>query len=118
MTIYRLGDALRWSQQVLAEKADADVTTVQHWESGGVAPCGVDLYNLSLAFSVATDAIYAEVPKSVAEVRRLHPGRCDHDGDFQFLGELECRGHAGYAFCQRSAHARGHRAAAGEDEWS
>lgn len=94
MTIYRLGDALRWSQQVLAEKADADVTTVQHWESGGVAPCGVDLYNLSLAFSVATDAIYAEVPKSVAEVRRLHPRRCDHDGDLQFLGELECRGHA------------------------
>jgi DNA-binding transcriptional regulator YiaG len=40
MTIYRLGDALRWSQQVLAEKVDADVTTAQRWESGGVAPCG------------------------------------------------------------------------------
>ena len=65
-----------WSQNELCAKVDVDISTVQRWECGCVVPDGFDVYKLSIAFGVGTDAIYKGLPKSVAELHRLHPRRC------------------------------------------
>jgi len=64
MNICNLRRKHDWNQEELAEKADVDDSTVQRWECGSVVPCGFDVYTLSVAFGVSTDAIYEGLPKS------------------------------------------------------
>ena len=63
MNIAKLRNDHRWSQQQLAERVDVDDSTVQRWESGRVVPDGADIFKLSIAFGVSTDAIYAGLPR-------------------------------------------------------
>ncbi len=76
MNIAKLRVEREWSQEKLAEKASVDTSTVQRWEGGSAVPCGFDICKLSSAFGVGADAIYTGLPKSVAELSRLHSRRC------------------------------------------